>query len=65
MYADNTIGQILEGVKKIAHPDVQAVLRGSRDLLDETFNQWNGSVGPAASSDKNTSKSSISLLTSL
>ncbi len=44
VYADDVLRQLLEGAKEIAHPEFQAILRGSRDLLDETFDQWNGVV---------------------
>eukprot|EP01034_Spumella_vulgaris_P023901 gene23901-30179_t len=41
VYADDVLRQLLQDVKEIAHPDFQAILRGDRDLLDATFNQWN------------------------
>jgi uncharacterized oxidoreductase len=49
VYADDLLAQLLQDVKEIAHPDFQAVLRGSRDLLDQTFDLWNGNTDPAVS----------------
>ncbi len=40
VYADDVLEQLLRDVKEIAHPDFQGVLRGDRDLLDQTFDQW-------------------------
>eukprot|EP01034_Spumella_vulgaris_P029277 gene29277-36300_t len=44
VYADDVLRQLLQGVKEIAHPEFQALLRGDRALLDATFNAWNGVV---------------------
>jgi uncharacterized oxidoreductase len=49
VYADDLVTQLLQDVKEIAYPDFQAVLRGSRDLLDQTFDLWNGNTDPAIS----------------
>ncbi len=44
VFGDDVLRQLVEGVKEIAHPDFQGILRGDRDLWDLTFDQWNGVV---------------------
>ncbi len=44
LYVTFTLKLLLEGVEEIAYEGTEAITRGSRDVLDATFNKFNGVV---------------------